>query len=288
MARSGSAGRDPAEQGPDGGDPQVGRAPDGTDALRFADEEVRPQAGELSTELVHARLRDAILHGEFDPHAPISQVQLARRLGVSRTPLREALRMLQREGLIDSEPNRRVRVAALSVADLEQLYAARVVIEAVTLRISAPQFTDEDFAETRRSLETMDRLAGDRDLDAWEEAHRAYHGALRKYAGDRFERLASDLSDHTERYRRVYLAEPRAWRAAAEEHRAIYVACVERTPVEAAQQLARHLARTALTLIAALAPEHDPRPVREALFLVTGEPDQPDSDEAGSPGPLAP
>src|SRR5207244_5260841 len=100
-----------------------------------------------STEVVHARLRDGIVRGEFDPRVPISQVQLARRLGVSRTPLREALRMLQREGLIDSEPNRRVRVAPLSVSDLEQLYAARVVVEALALRLSAPHFTEVDMEE---------------------------------------------------------------------------------------------------------------------------------------------
>jgi DNA-binding GntR family transcriptional regulator len=230
-------------------------------------------AGELSTEIVHARLRDGILHGEFDPRVPISQVQLAQRLGVSRTPLREALRMLQREGLIDSEPNRRVRVAALSVADLEQLYATRVVVEALALRLSAPHFTDEDMQEMGELLQTMDQEAGARDLDEWETTHRAYHGAFRRYAGDRFDRLARELSDHSERYRRVYLAEPRAWTTAAEEHRAIHVACLGRQPEAAARQLARHLARTALTLIASLAPEHDPRPVREALALITGEPE---------------
>ena len=57
---------------------------------------------ELSTEVVHDRLRSAILRGDLDPTVPLSQVKLAARLGVSRTPLREALRMLQREGLIDS------------------------------------------------------------------------------------------------------------------------------------------------------------------------------------------
>ena len=56
---------------------------------------------------MHDRLRRAILRGEFDDKVLLSQVELAARLGVSRTPLREALRMLQREGLIDSEPNRR-------------------------------------------------------------------------------------------------------------------------------------------------------------------------------------
>jgi DNA-binding GntR family transcriptional regulator len=251
-------------------DEPTGNAPS-ADPLRLGGDGVRPQAGELSTEIVHARLRDAILRGEFDPHVPISQVQLAQRLGVSRTPLREALRMLQREGLIDSEPNRQVRVAALSVGDLEQLYAARVVVEALTLRLSAPRFTEEDLAEMERSLEAMERLASDRDLEAWEEAHRSYHGAFRRYAGERFDRMASDLSDHSERYRRVYLAQPRAWTAAAEEHRAIHAACCEGDAVKAADQLARHLARTALTLIATVAPEHDPRLVREALLLVTGK-----------------
>jgi len=72
---------------------------------------------ELSTEVVHERLRTAILRGELDSTVLLSQVQLAARLGVSRTPLREALRMLQREGLIDSTPNRQVRVAEMSVAD---------------------------------------------------------------------------------------------------------------------------------------------------------------------------
>ena len=84
---------------------------------------------ELSTRTVYETLRAGILRGELDADAPISQVQLARQLGVSRTPLREALRMLQREGLIESEPNRRVRVSRMSLTEVEQLYAMRVMLE---------------------------------------------------------------------------------------------------------------------------------------------------------------
>ena len=189
--------------------------------------------------MVHDRLRRAILRGEFDPKVPLSQVKLAARLGVSRTPLREALRMLQREGLIDSEPNRRVRVAELSLADLEQLYASRVLLEALAVRLTVPVYTEADLAELR--------------------------GAL----------AARNLSDHTGRYRRVYMAEPRAWSAAAQEHAAIVDACVSGSITAASTQLARHLARTALTLIALFDPEHEPTPVREALRLVT----------AGTPSP---
>jgi DNA-binding GntR family transcriptional regulator len=126
-----------------------------------------PPGAELSTEVVHDRLRTAILRGEFDPTVPLSQVKLAARLGVSRTPLREALRMLQREGLIDSEPNRRVRVAELSLADLEQLYAARVLIEALAVRMTVPAYTAADLAELKDALAEMTELKG-HDLDKWE------------------------------------------------------------------------------------------------------------------------
>src|SRR5213596_3382734 len=78
---------------------------------------------------VHRTIRDAILDGKLEPGTTMSQVTLADELGVSRTPLREALRMLQNEGLIESEPNRRVRVSEVSIADIEELYTIRVPLE---------------------------------------------------------------------------------------------------------------------------------------------------------------
>src|SRR5258707_2801556 len=180
---------------------------------------------ELSTEVVHERLRNAILRGELDPTVPLSQVQLAARLGVSRTPLREALRMLQREGLIDSPRNRQVRVAEMSVADLEQQYAARVLIEALAVRLTVPLYTAADLASLKDALASMIELKG-HDLDLWEAAHQRFHLLLRSYAGDRISRLAADLSDHTERYRRVYKAERPALAAPLAGPPATHVSCL--------------------------------------------------------------
>jgi DNA-binding GntR family transcriptional regulator len=154
------------------------------------------------------------------------------------------------------------------MTDLEQLYASRVLVEALAVRLTAPRFTPEDMAELKAALADMKQLLKGRDIDAWEAAHRRYHELLRRYAGERIERLARDLSDHTERYRRVYMAEPRAWSAAAREHTAIVEAFESGGGPAASAQLARHLARTALTLIALVDPEHEPLPVREALRLV--------------------
>jgi DNA-binding GntR family transcriptional regulator len=224
----------------------------------------------ISSGGIYELLREQILGGAFDPQTPISQIKLAESLGVSRTPLREALRMLQRDGLIESEPNRRVRVTALSITDLEQLYASRIVIEALALRITVPRATEADLETLDAAIAAMAGAAQLRDVSLWEIPHREFHGVLRRHAGDRLIRLASELAAHGERYRRVYLTEPIAWSSAAFEHGAIVEACRARDDALAADLLARHLARTALTVIASSAPEHDALPVRMAVRLVAG------------------
>src|SRR5580765_593543 len=105
--------------------------------------------------VVHDRLRSAILRGEIPPGEATSQVALAKQLGVSRTPLREALRLLEREGLVISQPNRRVRIAQFSIADLEGVYAMRIALEATGIRATVPTMSDEVFAELEGLMAQM-------------------------------------------------------------------------------------------------------------------------------------
>src|SRR5213079_2359537 len=105
--------------------------------------------------VVHERLRDAILRGEIEAGATTSQTALAKQLDAGRTPLREALRMLQREGLVVSEPNRRVRIAELSSDDAEELYVMRIALEAVAVRITVPRLLSADVAELEGLLAQM-------------------------------------------------------------------------------------------------------------------------------------
>jgi len=176
--------------------------------------------------------------------------------------------MLQRDGLVESEPNRRVKVSRMSLGELEQLYATRVVLESLGIRFSARKLTAEDYREISRSLVELERLAEGHDFDAWEVADRTLHEHLHKYAGSRLNQLLRDLWDHTSRYRRAYLAESHAWSAATEEHRAIVEACRSGSPAAASDHLARHLARTPLTVIATVDPGYDPGILREALRQV--------------------
>jgi DNA-binding GntR family transcriptional regulator len=214
---------------------------------------------------IHDKLREAILRGDLPAGAVLSQLRLAEEFGVSRGPVREALRLLQREGLVEAELNRRVRIADFSVNDLEDLYAMRVVNEALAVRATVPRLTAQQLEALHGALEEMDALAGV-DVHAWEDPHRRFHRGLVAHAGDRLVRLVEQLSDHAERYRRAYIAgDPRAWSVGAAEHREIYEAAKRKDANGASEATVQHLARTALTVLANLAPEHDPSLVRGAM-----------------------
>src|SRR6266496_5730578 len=90
---------------------------------------------------LHAYLRECILDGRLPPGTKLSQVALAEQLGVSRTPLREVLRMLQEEGLVEIEPNQRTRVAGLDPQELDDLYASRIVLETLALSMTIDTFS---------------------------------------------------------------------------------------------------------------------------------------------------
>lgn len=217
---------------------------------------------------VYEVLRRQILRGELPPNEPLSQVKLAERLGVSRTPLREALPRLEADGLIESAPRRRIQVTPFEVGDLEDVYAMRIVLEVLGVHLTVPRLSDEAVAKLEDNLDAMD--AEEHNFERWEIFHVAFHQGLVAGGSERLRKTVADLSDHAVRYRRLYLSTPRAWTQGATEHRAILDGARERDAERAAVELARHYARTAFTVIAQLAPEHEPTQVRLALRSITG------------------
>ena len=237
--------------------------------LSGTDEQPLGSGARDTTVVIHRALRQAILRSDIAAGTFLSQVQLAKQFGVSRGPVREALRLLQREGLIEAEVNQRAKVSQFSVEDLEQLYAARIVIEAIALRVSVLHFNAEDLSDLERVLDELDELAGV-DVERWETVHRHFHLALVAHSGERMIHMIEQFIDHGERYRRVYITQgPRSWTIGATEHHEIVQACVDRDSALASTLLARHLARTALTVFMLVAPEHNPELVRTALEQAT-------------------
>jgi len=216
---------------------------------------------------VHTRLRAAILSGEIPEGATTSQAMLAERFGVGRTPLREALRMLQREGLVISQPNHRVRIAELSSEDAEELYIMRIALEAVAIRVTVPVLTSADLAELDGLMAQMDHYMKLRDHVGHREPHRQFHYRLVYAAGPRVSERIDELFDHAERYRRRFGAAD-TWESRRAEHRAILDAVGDGDREAAADLLADHYLHTVRLVFGELDPGHDLARLRETVAIV--------------------
>jgi DNA-binding GntR family transcriptional regulator len=229
----------------------------------------------VTVESLHDELRRQILMGELAPGAVLSQVKLADAFGTGRTPLREALRMLQREGLVDAEYNRRVRVAELSTSELDQIYACRVVLEAMAVRTTILRYEENDLLRLRELLAEMEAFMPNptERLAEWEQSHSAFHRLLISRAGDRIVRDALELQDQSLRYRKIMGHEvPSLFAPGAAEHSALVIAAEQREVEEAGLLLAKHLARSGLALLSQVNPTYDAVALRQALRLVIRDP----------------
>jgi DNA-binding GntR family transcriptional regulator len=114
-------------------------------------------------ELVLASVRKAILSGVLGPGARLRQEELAEVFGTSRIPVREALRALEYEGLVSSEPHRGFTVTALDADDVEEVYGLRILLESEAVRLALPLLTDEDLEDLEVLFKTMQEAASPDD-----------------------------------------------------------------------------------------------------------------------------
>ena len=201
---------------------------------------------------VHERLREAILSGELEPGASVSQPQLTAAYDVGRTPLREALRLLQREGLVIAAPNLRVRIAPLTAQDFEEITVARLALETVAIRITVPTLTSAEVAALEGFMAQMNHYQHVGDERGQQGPHRAFHRLLVGAAGPRVTAQMAELSDHAQRYRVKYGVFG-DWAARHAEHRAILDAVAAGQADLTASQLAAHYLRS----VPLVFPEHD-------------------------------
>jgi len=220
-----------------------------------------------SVAAVHDRLRRAIQSGELEPDSVVSQARLARAFGAGRTPLREALRMLQHEGLVIAAPNRRVRIAPLTAADFEGLSIARLALETVAVRITVPTLTPSDVAALEGHLAQMDYYQRVGDQPGFRGPHRAFHRTLVAAAGPRVVAAIDDLADHADRYR-VRFGAFGSWDDGRAEHRAILDASASGDADLAADRLADHYARTFPLVFGVLDRDHDLGRLRTTIRAV--------------------
>ncbi len=191
---------------------------------------VRP----ISTqEAVLAELRRRIGTGELRPGQKILPEQIGEELGVSRVPVREALKILEGEGQVTYEPRRGSFVAELSLEDLRELYRLRELLEAEAIRSAVERLDEEMLARIAEALDEVDAAREAEDMAAYAEANRRFHLDLYK-AAERplLLRMIRQLWDASDAYRALFANTEEQRAAAADDHRAI-LAALRRRDAEA-------------------------------------------------------
>lgn len=175
------------------------------------------------------QLRQSIVAGELMPGQALRQDALAKRFGVSRVPLREALSTLEGEGQVVYEPHRGYKVARLSMDDLLEVYRIRELLEAEAARLAIERADDGVVVEMRRAAAEVNAAGEAGDLLTMTEANRRFHFILVKAARmPRLERLVQVLWDATDTYRFVYYGTPANRAVVREEHELIIDAFARR------------------------------------------------------------
>lgn len=210
-----------------------------------------PATGESMTQTVARYLRDAIHEGKLAPGTPVRQEAVAQELGVSRIPVREALRHLESEGLVTIRPNSGAKVAVLDFEEYADIYKIRERLEPLALSESIPRLTAEQIAEVERLVAEVESHSG--DPAPFLDADRRFHLAC--YAGVPTHRLLQMIVgfwDTTQRYRRILLATftDEDYQRTNWEHRLI-VNAVQTGNIRAGEDLIRlHIERSRLRLAA--------------------------------------
>jgi DNA-binding GntR family transcriptional regulator len=200
-------------------------------------------------ELLESRLADDIVAGRLPPGQPLEELQLAAAHGVSRTPVREALRRLAASGLVESRPRRGTVVARPEPARLREMFAVMAELEALCAAACATAMPPP----ARRALEAlharMEAMVRASDLAAYRPANMQFHQALYEGAGNGYlAELAADTRRRLAPFRSVQLEAPDRLRRSHEEHGTILTAILRGEREAAAQAMRAHLALTEQTL----------------------------------------
>ena len=200
-------------------------------------------------DVVFQTLRQAILRGELKPGERLMEIHLAQKLGVSRTPVREAIRKLELEGLVLMIPRKGAIVAEITVQDLEDVLEVRMALEELAVKIACKRITQEQLEEIkRRSAEFCKTLYGD-DVAACAQADMAFHDAIYEATGNRrLVQILNNLREQMYRYRLEYIKDADKRQILVVEHDYILKAIRSRHVAEAKKAIREHIDNQEITV----------------------------------------
>jgi DNA-binding GntR family transcriptional regulator len=225
-----------------------------------------PRRRKLAThELVAEVLREAITAGHLRAHEPLPQDEIAAQLRVSHIPVREALRQLQSEGLVDYQPNRGATVSALTPEEIREIYDIRAILETAAVRQAASRLSEETLAQAARILDASEAAS---DGAAWGSHDVDFHQLIYDLDGrPRLHELIAGLLRRVDRYWLTHGLMLKHRREFEQEHRALLETIRQRDAERAAQLLTEHLKGASDHLIAELDASHQPSAASHTLAV---------------------
>ncbi|MDD3797500.1 MAG: GntR family transcriptional regulator [Lachnospiraceae bacterium] len=193
-------------------------------------------------DVVFQTLRQAILRGNLQPGERLMEIHLAQRLGVSRTPVREAIRMLQLDGLVTMVPRKGAIVAEITVSDLEDVLEVRAALEELAVKKACRMMGEQQLEELRNAADRFVESLKQEDLLACAQADVNFHEIICESTGNRrLIQILNNIREQIYRYRLENLKDKSSHENLVQEHMAICRALEENSEEKAGEAIMIHI-----------------------------------------------
>lgn len=212
-------------------------------------DDLENQHGSLRNK-VFTQLQNDILNGKYQPGESLIETKLSEEMGVSRTPIREAIRQLELEGLVQSIPNKGAIVKGISAQDIEDIYTIRMLIEGLAARWAAEKITPWELSELKEALELEEFYTLKNDTDHLLKFDSRFHEIIFKASKSKpLMHTLSTFHHYVQRARNTSLSSPGRAQEVLEEHKAILQAIIDRDVERAERLTTEHVRKASLSLL---------------------------------------
>lgn len=193
-------------------------------------------------DVVFNTLREAILKGELQPGERLMELQLAARLGVSRTPIREAIRMLEQEGLAVTIPRKGAEVAKMTEKDMQDVLQVREALDELAATIACEQMTEEQLSDLVRAMHEFEESTKTGDIKKIAESDVKFHDIIYHATGNlKLVSMLSNLREQMYRYRVEYLKDKKNYPKLLKEHQEIVDGLAAKNKVRVTEMMHQHV-----------------------------------------------
>ncbi len=192
--------------------------------------------------VVYQTLRSAILTGDLKPGERLMELQLADKLGVSRTPIREAIRMLEHEGLAKTIPRKGAEVAKMTEKDMEDVIQIRLALEELAGSVACIKITPDELDMLKAAMTAFEERLNDSDVVEIAKADEEFHDIIiRSAENPKLLEIMKNLREQIYRYRAEYLKKKEVYPILIKEHRELYASLAERNSEAVVKIMQDHL-----------------------------------------------